>query len=481
MGVSHYKTRLALLLLKGLDALIAPLVFITVREQEVFGQFINLSTLERIHFTGWHFVSLIILAIILNLVFTLSGMYRLRDLESWPRRLFKTALAATMASAFVLLGVFVVGITGIPESTPVLFWISTTLIFLIQRSILFLALDLYRRRGKNAPNAVIVGLREGARELSQRLGQKGAPYRIVGYLGQGPPPEARGSEEGAPAFLGDLDRFGDYISRNPVDVVLVALPFKTHYHQILGVIQACATQGIKTRVVTDLFDLPPGVTYSIDTASGVPLITYATTTRSEVAEDLKRLVDLVCSALALIALLPVFALVSLLIMARDGRPVLFVQDRVGLNKRLFRMFKFRTMVKDAEALLESLQEKNEIKGAAFKMTHDPRITRVGRFLRKTSLDETPQFINSLLGSMSLVGPRPLTVWDFERFYSDTHRRRFAAKPGLTGLWQVSGRSDIDFDEWMKLDVFYVDNWSLLLDLRILIQTVRVVLTMKGAR
>lgn len=144
------------------------------------------------------------------------------------------------------------------------------------------------------------------------------------------------------------------------------------------------------------------------------------------------------------------------------------------------MFKFRTMIRGAEKIQASLEDLNEADGAVFKVINDPRLTRVGGLLRKTSLDEIPQFVNVLLGSMSLVGPRPLPVRDFERFYDSSHRLRFSVKPGITGLWQVSGRSDVDFEEWMKLDTFYIDNWSLLLDILILLRTIKAVFVSRGA-
>jgi lipopolysaccharide/colanic/teichoic acid biosynthesis glycosyltransferase len=157
-----------------------------------------------------------------------------------------------------------------------------------------------------------------------------------------------------------------------------------------------------------------------------------------------------------------------------------VQERYGLRKRRFRMYKFRTMVQDAENLQASLEERNEVNGPAFKIRNDPRITSIGRFLRKTSIDELPQFVNVLKGEMSLVGPRPLPSRDVSRFDNAALMRRFSVKPGLTCLWQVCGRSDTDFSHWIALDLKYIDEWSLALDFRILVQTVPAVLAGRGA-
>ena len=161
-------------------------------------------------------------------------------------------------------------------------------------------------------------------------------------------------------------------------------------------------------------------------------------------------------------------------------PVFFVQERVGLNKRRFRLYKFRTMLKDAELKQAELESLNEVEGPVFKIKNDPRITPIGKFLRKMSIDELSQLINVLKGDMSLVGPRPLPVRDYNGFDQDWHRRRFSVRPGITCLWQVDGRSDIPFETWMELDMKYIDNWSLTLDLKILLRTLPAVLRGSGA-
>jgi lipopolysaccharide/colanic/teichoic acid biosynthesis glycosyltransferase len=163
----------------------------------------------------------------------------------------------------------------------------------------------------------------------------------------------------------------------------------------------------------------------------------------------------------------------------DG-PAIFSQERIGLNKRRFRLYKFRSMVQNAEKLQAQLESLNEVKGPVFKITDDPRITGVGRFLRKTSIDELPQFFNVLKGDMSLVGPRPLPVRDYSGFNNDWQRRRFSVRPGITCLWQVSGRSSVSFEQWMRLDIQYIDHWSLWLDIKILAKTIPAVLKGSGA-
>ena len=190
---------------------------------------------------------------------------------------------------------------------------------------------------------------------------------------------------------------------------------------------------------------------------------------------IKRFIDITISSFLLILLGLLFAFVAVLIKITSPGPVFFIQERVGLNKRRFRVYKFRTMVKHAEQEQAELEDLNEVMGAAFKITNDPRVTTVGKFLRKFSIDELPQFINVLKGDMSLVGPRPLPVRDYNCFDRDWHRRRFSVRPGITCLWQINGRHSITFERWMELDLEYIDRWSLLLDLTIIIRTIPAVL------
>jgi lipopolysaccharide/colanic/teichoic acid biosynthesis glycosyltransferase len=179
-------------------------------------------------------------------------------------------------------------------------------------------------------------------------------------------------------------------------------------------------------------------------------------------------------------LAPLFVVVAVIIKLTSEGPIFFTQERLGLNKRRFRICKFRTMVAGAEKKQAELEHLNEVAGPVFKIKRDPRVTLVGRFLRKTSIDELPQLFNVLKGEMSLVGPRPLPVRDYEGFDQDWHRRRFSVRPGLTCLWQISGRSSISFDKWMELDMQYIDEWSLWLDLKILVGTIPAVLRGAGA-
>jgi exopolysaccharide biosynthesis polyprenyl glycosylphosphotransferase len=198
------------------------------------------------------------------------------------------------------------------------------------------------------------------------------------------------------------------------------------------------------------------------------------------AQVIKLALDVVAAALLLLLLLPLLLCVAVAVKLSSPGPVFFLQDRIGVNKRLFKIWKFRTMVADAEKLRIELVKQNEMGGPAFKIKNDPRITPLGKWLRRTSIDELPQLLNVLKGDMSLVGPRPLPVRDYEGFNKDWQRRRFSVKPGITCLWQVNGRSAISFDQWMLLDLQYLDEWSLWLDFKILAKTLPAVLKGAGA-
>jgi exopolysaccharide biosynthesis polyprenyl glycosylphosphotransferase len=195
---------------------------------------------------------------------------------------------------------------------------------------------------------------------------------------------------------------------------------------------------------------------------------------------MKRVLDFIVSLTLIVFLSPLFLITALLIKLTSRGPVFFLQNRLGLNKRRFRIFKFRTMVPDAEKKMKEIEHLNEVSGPVFKIKNDPRITAIGKFLRKTSIDELPQLFNVLSGDMSLVGPRPLPVRDYEGFNEDWQRRRFSVRPGITCIWQVGGRSSVSFEKWMELDLQYIDKWSLWLDFQILLRTIPAVLKGSGA-
>jgi exopolysaccharide biosynthesis polyprenyl glycosylphosphotransferase len=245
------------------------------------------------------------------------------------------------------------------------------------------------------------------------------------------------------------------------------------------IVSRCEEEGVIVRVRTEMFELQTARAYA-DELEGLPVLTIRSGPEDDWRLVAKRVIDALGSLALLIMLAPLFALVALFIKLNSPGPIFFTQERIGLNKRRFSMLKFRTMICGAEEQQATLEELNEAGGPVFKIRNDPRITSIGKFLRRFSIDELPQLMNVLKGDMSLVGPRPLPVRDVERIDVASHKRRFSIKPGLTCLWQVNGRSNIGFEEWVRLDLQYIDQWSLGLDILILLKTIPAVFRGPGA-
>jgi exopolysaccharide biosynthesis polyprenyl glycosylphosphotransferase len=325
-------------------------------------------------------------------------------------------------------------------------------------------------------NVLIVGSGPRAlrlyRELHQHVGGAVHVYGFVDTTDDEPADEIRRR------MLGDLEELEDILVRHVIDDVLITLPIKSRYVEIQDTIGLCERLGIRAAYLADVFQ------------SSLARPTFESTGRFQVVrmhvvtDDqrllIKRTIDLVVGAAGLLVASPFMLLIAMGIKLSSPGPVIFKQERFGLNKRRFSMYKFRTMIAGAEHLQDELEARNEATGPVFKIRHDPRVTALGRFLRRSSLDELPQLFNVLRGDMSLVGPRPLPVRDVHRFSESWLLRRFSVPPGITGLWQVMGRSELAFDRWVALDLEYIDGWSIGLDLRILAMTLPAVIRGRGA-
>jgi exopolysaccharide biosynthesis polyprenyl glycosylphosphotransferase len=256
---------------------------------------------------------------------------------------------------------------------------------------------------------------------------------------------------------------------------------RTYFEQIENVIKACELEGVEVWLVADFFATQFSKT-TFDELLGRPLLIFSTVPEASWQSVLKQALDFFGALVLLIILSPVFLAITFALKFSSRGPVFFKQQRSGINGSPFTLYKFRTMVTNAEQFKHELEAMNEMRGPVFKLTNDPRITRIGKILRRFSLDELPQLWNVLRGEMSLVGPRPLPVDEVKRFNDFAHRRRLSVKPGLTCLWQISGRNQIsDFKEWVRLDLEYIDNWSLWLDLKILFKTIPAVFIGTGAK
>ena len=323
-----------------------------------------------------------------------------------------------------------------------------------------LAQAQYRRR------VIVVGASDEAARMAAELKSKStAELEIVARVDLNQTP---------------VQRLVEMLHEHSVNGVILSAKH-AYSEQIEAAIRACELEGVEVWLVADFFKAEFSRT-SFDDFYGWPVLVFRSTPESSWPRLIKQFMDSIGSFLALVLSSPIFGLVALLIKLTSPGPVLFRQQRSGINGRPFTLYKFRTMVTNAEQFQHELAAMNEMNGPVFKVTNDPRVTPIGKFLRKYSLDELPQFYNVLRGEMSLVGPRPLPVNEVKRFNDLAHRRRLSVKPGLTCLWQVRGRSNVtDFKEWVRLDLEYIDNWSLWLDLRILWRTLPAVLAGAGAK
>ena len=321
--------------------------------------------------------------------------------------------------------------------------------------------------------AGIIGSGPRAAALRALVRSSHAPLQIIGCLDD----EYHGSDAKADNYLGNLEALADLLKAEPVEQVLIGLPVRSKYEQIQKVIKVCETIGVESSYMLDVFATTRNIQQS---SAAQPQFTVLADPPTGMRHWVKRGLDVAIAGLMLLVASPVLLAIAIAVKLTSTGPIFFVQKRYGQNRQVFPMYKFRTMVVDAEARQAALESANEAAGPVFKLKADPRITKIGALLRKTSLDELPQLINVLKGEMSLVGPRPLPLRDVSRFDEAWLLRRFSVKPGLTCLWQVRGRSNTTFDQWIKLDLQYIDEWSLRLDMIILAQTIPAVLRGSGA-
>ena len=416
--------------------------------------------------------------LIWHLIFLSASLYHSKRISGKFREYVDILKCTSLGSLFMLVAGYVIGLEFPNKSFVFAFWTSSSLTMIFGRVVLRYALDVMRSRGINQKKVLIVGTGKRAQGLAEMIqGKKELGYRIIGFVDD----DWAGLREFKNPFplLGDLKKIPGILSDYVVDEVFISLPIKSYYNKIGEIISHCENQGIIVRVLTDLFTSRLAKS-QLDFLDDMPVISLYSTPHRGQEVMVKRAIDLFFSIILLTLFSPLFLAVAILIKWKTPGPVFFLQNRVGFNKRLFKVIKFRTMVENAEELLPSLEHLNEMEGAAFKMKDDPRLTSLGRILRKNSIDELPQLINVLKGDMSLVGPRPVPLRDYRGFDADWQKRRFSVKPGLTCLWQINGRSNVDFSKWMKLDMEYIDRWSLQLDFKILLKTIPIVIMRRGA-
>jgi exopolysaccharide biosynthesis polyprenyl glycosylphosphotransferase len=399
-------------------------------------------------------------------VLWLSDLYRLRSrwsIRSEIRDVLRADLLLAVASFSAL---FLFKLPDVSRRFLLLLFVIQGIVTLTSRVSIRLALRALRDRGYNTRYVLVVGTGSAALRFADRIERRRElGLRVIGHLDAD---KAGTALVGPRPVVGTLDAIEEILHTRVVDEVAICLPAE-RIGLVEPITRLCEEEGKIVRIpVGEIgLTLPGGRVEEFD---GIPVLSLVYGPDRAVSLAGKRLLDLVLGATVLVLLAPVLGLVALTVRAVDGGPVLFRQTRVGLQGRPFDVVKFRSMQTDAEERLDELQEFNEIRGPAFKVTDDPRLTRTGRFLRATSIDELPQVWNVLRGQMSLVGPRPPLPREVAG-YDLWHRRRLSMKPGITGLWQVQDRRNEDFDRWVELDLAYIDRWSIWLDFKIMLRTI----------
>ncbi len=358
-----------------------------------------------------------------------------------------------------------------------LFAFSAALLAL-EKLVVMIFFKRLRKMGFSFKNILVVGVDEHALFFLSKVNQTPEfGLKVVGVVSRDP--GRVGSEVEGHRVIGSLDRCREIIENITIVLVFFFFPH-TDLSGLEGPISYCETVGVPVSVAVNFFDVKT-VQGRHSEEFGIPLITYDATSGKVGQLILKRLFDIAFSLVVLLLILPLLAVIGAWVKATSEGPMFFRQERCTLNGRKFYIYKFRTMVKDAERRLTELMAYNEMKGAAFKMAADPRLTKLGAFLRKYSLDELPQFWNVLIGNMSIVGPRPPLPLEVA-MYESWQKRRLSMRAGLTCLWQISGRNNItDFEEWAKLDLEYIETWSLKLDIQIILRTIPAIIAAKGSR
>ncbi|HEY1754107.1 MAG TPA: sugar transferase [Bryobacteraceae bacterium] len=435
------------------------------------GQFLAMRvTLKNLFLTGLFLLSW-------TVAFRAFGLSRPAPAEAFWKMLLQVTKACTVTSAFALLFPLTTH-SGAFTRKIVFYFLPAAILAGVCGQLAARAFGGRLARSlRGFREVIIVGSGPRALATYERLREpKHGRTRVLGFVDS--PNDHLVSAKIQSRMLGGLEDLEAILMKQPVDEVLIALPAKSCYDQIQTTIQTCECAGVEARYLSDVFQL------SLARPRFEPHETAPTVSLKVVQDDsrllVKRAIDIVGAIVGLAVLGPLMLAITVAIRLTSPGPALFAQERYGWNKRRFRMYKFRTMVENADALQSSLEARNEKAGPIFKIKNDPRITPLGRILRVSSLDELPQFLNVLRGDMSLVGPRPMSVRDVLRFDDVSLMRRFSVKPGLTCLWQISGRSNTDFVHWIALDLKYIDTWSLSLDLKILAKTIPAVLTGDGA-
>ncbi|NWF57688.1 MAG: sugar transferase [Syntrophaceae bacterium] len=409
-------------------------------------------------------------------VFYLLGLYQYWRGPGFWKEAWMVLKAIFIASFLLGFGVFALKFQFVSRIFILSFSIFDLFLVLLFRWVCRKIIQYAGHYREDFRYILMVGMDEEALKLAQGIEKhRDLGIKVLGFLFTG----EKSSLANFDGFrvLGSFRDLPQILQKEVVDEVIFSIS-REELKKMENLLLLCEERGITTRVVLNFFPHIISKTH-LEELEGFPLLTFSTTPKNEMALLFRRISDFLGGLVLIILLAPFLFIIALLIRIDSPGPSLYRQPRYGLNGRKFTCYKFRSMHLGSDEKRKELIDFNLTNGPAFKMKNDPRVTRVGKYLRKASLDELPQLLNVLKGDMSFVGPRPLLLEEVEKL-EGWQRRRLSMKPGITGLWQVSGRNQIDFNEWMKLDLEYIDNWSLWLDLKILLKTIPVVLSGKGA-
>lgn len=417
------------------------------------------------------------LTVLLLIIYKLGGLYNQRRGASWFDEVYQL-LTGTATGIILMIFVIVFFFRPSLYSRLIFFYAGVLITILLGLSRLGKRLLRYylRKRGLGVDRLLIVGAGEVGRTVMRNVvAQPSWGYHVVGFVDDDP---GKGSTDiGRFKALGSTANIPRLVKELAIDEVIITLPWMYH-RKIVSIVAQCEREKARVRIIPDIFQMTLSH-LDVEDLGGIPMIGVRDISISGSQRFFKRAMDVTISLMGLILLSPLFLLVSFIIRLDSPGVPIFRQIRVGKDERLFSCFKFRSMREGADEEKTNLLDQNEVDGPVFKIREDPRITPVGRLLRRTSLDELPQLFNVLWGHMSLVGPRPAIPSEVQR-YQPWHKRRLEVAPGMTGLWQVSGRSELTFDEMVLLDLYYIENWSPLLDVQILLRTLPKVILGDGA-
>ncbi len=417
------------------------------------------------------------LTVLLLGIYKLSGVYNQHRGASWFDEVYRL-LTGTATGIILMVFVIVFFFRPFLYSRLILFYagVLITILLGISRLGKRLLRSQLRKKGLGVDRLIIVGAGEVGRTVMRNIvAQPSLGYHVVGFVDDDP--DKGNTDIGRFKALGSTTNIPRLVKELAIDEVIITLPWMYH-RKIVSIVAQCEREKVRVHIVPDIFQMTLSH-LDVEDLGGIPMIGVREISISGSQRLFKRAMDVVLSLVGVVFLAPFFLLVSLIIRFNSPGSAIFRQIRVGKEERLFTCYKFRSMYQGADEEKEKLLDQNEVDGPAFKIRSDPRITSVGRLLRRTSLDELPQLFNVLMGHMSLVGPRPALPSEVQR-YQPWHKRRLEVAPGITGLWQVSGRSELTFDEMVLLDLYYIENWSPLLDLQILLRTLPKVLLGEGA-